>query len=150
MAYRSVGAMLVAGIGTIVMTGHIAAAPVAMPYNWSGFYIGENGGYGWGAVNASESPGDAAAANGVNPVTASSTKKGAAGGITEGFNWQLNGKWVTGLEADFQLSDIAGSGNAAVSNIVGLPFNYGVLGASQKTEWFGTVRPVSATCRRMI
>ena len=117
-----------------------AAAPVASPYDWSGFYIGENGGYGWGKANTSESPGDVAAATGVSPVTASSTAKGAVGGITEGFNWQLNSKWVTGLETDFQLSSIAGSGTASVSNLAALPFNFGVLGVSQKTDWFGTVR----------
>jgi outer membrane immunogenic protein len=116
-----------------------AAAPPA--YDWTGFYIGENGGYTWNRVNAPETPGDAASATAIVPVTPSFDLKGWAGGITQGFNWQVNDRWVAGAEADFQISSIAGNGNAAVTNIVGLPFNYGVFSASQRTEWFGTVRP---------
>ncbi len=132
---------------TVVLSAMFAApaaasdAPATPPYSWTGFYIGENGGYASKRLNAQGVPGDAAAALGVSPVTTSFSARGAAGGVTEGFNWRVGEKWVAGVEADFQLASIVGNGTAAVSNIVGLPFNFGTFTVDQKVQWFGTVRP---------
>jgi outer membrane immunogenic protein len=73
-----------------------APAPVAFGYNWSGFYAGVMGGYGWSdrvrldgfAVNTNEI-------------------KGGFGGGTIGYNWQTPGSiWVWGLEVDAAAGDI--------------------------------------------
>lgn len=56
-------------------------APVAASFNWSGFYIGANAGYGWGSSNLS----------------------GAVGGGQLGYNWQAD-RFVLGIETDFQAS----------------------------------------------
>ncbi len=93
-------------------------APVfAAPYNWSGAYIGINGGGGWGRSDFSA------------PVATSSfnTSGGLVGG-TLGYNYQV-GQAVFGLEGDIDWSDIKGST---------------ACGAGQRCEnrnnWLGTTR----------
>jgi len=79
-------------------------APVAIPpvYDWSGFYIGANGGYGWTK--------DRWIDIGTVPATdwGSHTAKGAVAGGQLGYRWQL-GSWVLGLEAQGDWADIKGS-----------------------------------------
>jgi len=68
------------------------------PYNWTGFYVGINGGGGWGT-----SKWDAA------PV--SFDVSGGVVGGTVGYNWQF-GTWVAGVEGDLDWSNIKGSSTA--------------------------------------
>jgi outer membrane immunogenic protein len=94
-------------------------APAVVPvFNWTGGYIGINGGYGFGKSDWGFVGGDA-------------DPKGGLIGLTLGYNWQaLGSPWVFGLEGDINWSDIKGS----FVN-VGCPF-----GCEIKNEWFGTVR----------
>ncbi len=62
-------------------------------YNWTGFYIGLNGGYSWG--NASNT------ITTTVPVAAGSQHMdGWVIGGQAGYNWQFNRSWVFGLEGD--------------------------------------------------
>jgi outer membrane immunogenic protein len=76
-------------------------APVVVPpvYNWTGFYLGVNGGYGWGQTNWLFLPATTTANH--------STSGGLAGGQI-GYNWQA-ANWVFGLEADGDWANIKGS-----------------------------------------
>jgi outer membrane immunogenic protein len=65
------------------------APPPVIVSDWSGFYIGAAGGYGWGSTSF-----DWADA----PYDNASPKGGLFGGYA-GYNWQF-GSWVTGLEVD--------------------------------------------------
>jgi outer membrane immunogenic protein len=71
---------------------------VAPYFSWTGFYVGINGGYGWGKSNWSN-----AAAN-----TGDFNLKGPLVGGTIGYNLQT-GSFVFGLEADADASFIKGS-----------------------------------------
>ncbi|WP_315832617.1 outer membrane protein [Bradyrhizobium prioriisuperbiae] len=73
-------------------------APISPAYNWSGFYIGAMGGYGWSSDVTT---------NGVT-VSSSDLKGGFAGG-TIGYNWQFSPSWVFGLEADAAWADLSAS-----------------------------------------
>jgi outer membrane immunogenic protein len=66
------------------------------PYNWTGFYLGINGGGGFGRSNW----------NGAG--TGSLNTSGAVVGGTIGYNWQFN-QTVFGLEGDADWSSIRGS-----------------------------------------
>ncbi len=94
------------------------APPVAplRPYDWTGFYLGINGGGGWG--NSSWS------ANGAGM----NVSGGQAGG-TLGYNRQIGGA-VFGIEADMDWSGLAGSTTSA-----GCP-----TGCSTNETWLSTVR----------
>jgi outer membrane immunogenic protein len=78
-------------------------APVIVPepvYNWTGFYIGANGGGGWGQTDWLFTTAQTTANH--------STSGGLAGGQI-GYNWQVAPSWVVGLEADGDWANIKGS-----------------------------------------
>src|ERR1700730_15687166 len=82
-----------AGAADLGKPGYKApAAPVYLS-DWAGFYIGVNGGYGWGETSFDSFTGDNA-----------KPKGGLVGGHA-GYNWQY-GSVVGGLEADFDGADI--------------------------------------------
>ena len=93
----------------------VPKAPVYAPlYNWTGFYLGLNGGVGWG-----HSAWDS---------TGSFDPSGGLAGGTIGYNWQTGG-WVFGLEGDLDWSDIDGR------TTVFCP-----LGCRTRNSWLATVR----------
>jgi outer membrane immunogenic protein len=91
------------------------------PFNWSGFYAGINGGYGWGTTNWEFS------APAVS--TGDFRAKGALAGATLGYNLQT-GVWVWGLETDLDASWI--KGNNTVVCIA--------PGCETRNTWLGTTR----------
>jgi outer membrane immunogenic protein len=96
------------------------AAPV---FNWSGYYIGGQIGYGWGESNWT---------NAAGVTTGDFDIDGVVGGLTLGRNWQAAGsRWVFGIEGDISAADISGS--TAVSCGAATP-------CVSKVEWLGTVR----------
>ena len=90
----------------LAMAGSAAAADLptykaAPGLNWSGFYIGVTGGYGWGETRWT---------NLMGITTGDFPTDGGLLGLTMGRNWQPPGsKFVFGIEADGPLADIAGS-----------------------------------------
>jgi len=90
-------------------------APAFLPaYNWSGFYLGVNGGGGWGRSGWT-TPGNF------------DTSGGLAGG-TIGYNYQMN-QVVLGVEGDIDWADINGSTTTACA-----------AGCQTKDTWLSTVR----------
>src|SRR5689334_16585843 len=84
-----------------------APAPVAEVWNWSGFYIGINGGYSWGRAardvtfaNAATGAPILAPTTGTARTDASRLNGGLLGGQI-GYNWQMS-NWVIGVETDAQ------------------------------------------------
>lgn len=80
-----------------------APPPIVAPiYNWGGFYIGANGGYGW-----SNQCIDVTAINGITNVFAEGCRN-AGGGVAGGqlgYRWQT-ASWVFGLEAQGDWANI--------------------------------------------
>jgi len=140
--------------------------PPAPVYNWTGFYVGLNVGYGW-ADPSTDIAATETFLSGVGvfggpgfPSTASfadSNKarlEGVVGGIQLGYNYQLSPRFVTGFETDIQFADQKGSGaltdlfsQAVCNNIKGtvclgtLPLNGTAATVYEaKIKWFGTAR----------
>jgi len=121
-------------------------APVmAAVYNWTGFYIGGNIGYGWGQnTNPFISFVDPAPAVGFAPYFAlggngfpNLKPAGVIGGGQIGYNWQMN-QFVLGAVADFQAADIESSATVAVTPLApGVP---SLQTLSQRLDFLGTVR----------
>jgi len=92
-----------------------APPPIVAPLpDWSGFYIGVNGGGGWGRSWSDLSGGF-------------NTSGGVAGG-TVGYNAQL-GNWVLGVEGDLDWSNIKGTSNVPAC-----------VGCGIENTWLGTAR----------
>jgi outer membrane immunogenic protein len=91
-------------------------APPAVPpsYNWSGFYLGINGGGEWGTSNW-------------DSLGSFNLSGGVVGG-TAGFNWQL-GRGVFGLESDLDWSSLQGTATALCPG-----------GCTTNNDWLATVR----------
>lgn len=90
-------------------------APAYLPaYNWSGFYIGLNGGGGWGHS-------DWTTATGIN------TSGGLVGG-TIGYNYQIN-QAVLGVEGDIDWANINGTATST-----------GCPSCETSDNWLSTVR----------
>jgi outer membrane immunogenic protein len=83
-------------------------------YNWTGFYIGINAGYGFGNSTWTAPP--------VSP-----DPKGFLVGGTIGYNYQV-GSIVYGLEGDLDWSDVKGS------------VACGAFSCETRNEWLGTAR----------
>ena len=91
-------------------------APAYVSYNWTGGYVGINGGYGWGRSNF----------QGV-PTTGSFDVNGLLIGVTAGYNQQV-GQAVFCIEADLDYNDMRGS---AVC---------GAFTCGTRAPWLGTAR----------
>jgi outer membrane immunogenic protein len=81
------------------------AAPAPM-FNWSGFYVGGQIGYGWGHVSDFDPFG---------PATTTSRPAGWLGGAHAGYNWQSSAL-VLGLEADIEGSNFKKSYDPSTQN----------------------------------
>jgi outer membrane immunogenic protein len=134
--------LALAAASLLALATAATAADLSMPYKappmapiasgWTGFYLGLNAGGGIGLARSDFSVG------GVNFATVRNTLPGPLAGVQAGYNWQM-GPAVIGLEADYQLSNLAGGISApcpiGLCNAAALTATYG-----QKVPWFGTVR----------
>ena len=112
-----------------------AAAPPRAPavyvpapplYNWTGFYLGINGGWGFGKSDWNTNVG------GVALDTGNFNVSGGLVGGTVGFNWWVDG-WVLGLEGDFDGSWIDGT-----TSVCTVPL---AVACETKNKWLATLRP---------
>ncbi len=125
--------LVLAGVGALALVSTFSAAnaadiarrqamptkaPVYAPiYNWTGAYVGINGGGGWGRSDTAAP----FASGGFN------TSGGLVGG-TVGYNWQAS-QAVFGVEGDIDWSNIRGSTTCGVG-----------LSCETKNSWLATAR----------
>jgi outer membrane immunogenic protein len=109
------GAAAAADLGTRYPQQPYVKAPLyTPPFSWTGFYLGLNGGGGWGSSTWDR--------------TGSFDLSGGVIGGTAGFNWQT-GPAVFGLEGDMDWSGVSGTTVAGCA-----------AGCTTKNDWLGTAR----------
>lgn len=96
-----------AGAADLGVRPYTTKAPVMDPaYDWSGFYIGANAGYGWARNEHQDLGGNGSYWNDKSDVTNQTVDPhGAVYGGQIGYNWQA-ADWVFGLEGQFNGADI--------------------------------------------
>ncbi len=105
---RLLGSMALIALGFAGPAG--AASPA---YNWTGFYIGGNVGYGWGsASNILTFTDPSVTVPGAIPSSHSYDLNGVIGGGGVGYNFQFNSV-VVGLEADISYTHLIGSASSS-------------------------------------
>jgi len=83
-----------------------APPPPAPVFSWTGFYVGINGGDGWGTSSSNSN--FSLVGTSFNLPIASQGISGWLGGFQAGYNWQT-GVIVFGVEGDFDFADIEGN-----------------------------------------
>jgi outer membrane immunogenic protein len=127
--------LVLAGVGALALVSMLGAASAAdlgrrqampvkapdyvPPYSWTGFYVGINGGGGFGRSTWSNALGS----------TNFNTSGGLVGG-TLGYNYQM-GQAVFGLEGDMDWSGIRGSTTGSAC---------GTVSCDTRNDWLGTAR----------
>ncbi|MDH6258301.1 outer membrane beta-barrel protein [Bradyrhizobium sp. BR13661] len=125
----------------LVLGGCVSAD--AGEINWTGFYAGLNGGYGWARGGVTALPGDALTQSlsfgqpVVPPVSASLNANGGLGGGQVGYDWQFAGRGVVGVEADIAATSLKSSASVPLSLFGTQPATFNV---SRNIDWVGTVR----------
>jgi outer membrane immunogenic protein len=112
-----------------------------VPVNsWTGFYAGVNGGYAWSNTDARSIHifHSGGTPNPAGPYSYGLDESGAFGGGQVGFNYQIS-RFVAGVEADIQGSDIKGHSHTSFASQLpnAAAFDYN---PSKETDWFGTAR----------
>jgi outer membrane immunogenic protein len=109
-------------------------SPPPALFSWTGWYVGVNGGGGWGTTSHAASVG----ISGIPGIPALSTGNfntggGIAGG-TLGYNYQF-GYFLAGVETDLDWSNIRGTFNSTVPAVPG-----GTFSLSSQLQWLDTAR----------
>jgi outer membrane immunogenic protein len=153
-----IAAAVALGTASGAQAADLAARPytkappaVAAVYDWTGFYVGGNVGYGWGG-NTDPSLSLVNPGNAGNITTFLTTgfpglssgnqfpnlnPDGVFGGLQIGYDRQF-GTWVLGVVADIQGADFTARRNALTTlAAAGADTTEGL---SAKITWFGTVR----------
>jgi outer membrane immunogenic protein len=115
----ALGVVQTASAADIARPVYKAPPPVMVGYNWTGFYAGIHGGYGWGDIGGTTG------------------QDGWFGGGQIGWNWQGAGSpWVFGVEVDSAWANLKDDVTAA-GTVFGVPV---VANAFSELNYFGTAR----------
>jgi outer membrane immunogenic protein len=135
------GAAMAADLPAPVYKAPVVAPPI---YDWTGFYIGVNGGYSWGRSETDFN------FVGFPLFSTSENLNGWVFGGQAGYNWQFNRNWLFGVEADIDATGQKGSLIAGVGPTCTVNTIPGALSVTtctstaatfeQKLPWLGTGR----------
>ncbi len=134
VALTTIGGIGAASAADMAVKAPYLKAPIAMVYDWTGFYIGVNAGVGIGRdyTRLAIPGGLSFEASYLNP-------QGGLGGGQIGYNWQIPnsffGALVFGVEADIQGANMRDNFSCLIGCLPAQSVNF-----NQRLDWFGTVR----------
>jgi outer membrane immunogenic protein len=129
-----------ASVSTFVKPRIIFKGPVAVPWTWTGYYLGINAGYSQGKAST-----DAFFSDTTIPASFATSSsynlQGRVLGVETGCNFVL-GSWLWGIEGDLQLSGLRGNPTFVCPGTTCNPTGpvVAAFDQNQKLEWFGTLR----------
>jgi outer membrane immunogenic protein len=136
-----------ADLSTLPVYKSPAVSPGSTDHTWTGFYVGVNAGYGWGASELATTT--ALVPNGyfLEPSVAQIAAAGSAtvhpsgfvGGFQGGYNVQISQSLV-GFEVEFDSFHITASRTVPTVYQAAPPFAF-TLHGSTSTDWLFTARP---------
>jgi len=97
--------------------------PIAMYYDWTGFYIGGNVGGAWASGTLTDN---------LTGASFTGNHSGVIGGGTIGYNWQVSPIFVFGIEGTFDGASIGKASNLVVTQ-------FGTLQGGAGTNWAATL-----------
>jgi outer membrane immunogenic protein len=146
---KKLATAVAAAIALIGTPAFAQAPPPAPVYNWTGFYVGGNVGYGWGNANTDFTANGNITTFGVpcpfdecptktvdvpasfaSAVSNTAHPNGVIGGGQIGYNYQFSPNGVFGIEADIQGADQRASGQIADPFVFSTCFLGSPLGCS--------------------
>lgn len=110
--------ILLAAAAVVALASPVLAGEAA---NWTGCYVGINGGYGWGHENWKNDIGIP------NPGLGKPHPDGGMGGVQAGCDYKMDARWVVGLEGMFDWSDLK-------SSVINPSSGIGLLSASSRIK----------------
>lgn len=142
---RLLTAIVAAGLSLAASGLAFAAGPLPV-FSWAGFYAGGNLGYGLGQSNSDTSLTGLGLGRFAFTHSDPLNLDGVLGGAQIGYNWQVSPNWVTGLEADWQGSDVSAIQNysdaySGAGHLLGVvATGTGNTTYDASISWFGTAR----------
>lgn len=135
-----IGKVLLSGAALVLMSAGAQAADIIEPtaYDWTGPYIGLQGGYGWDETDVNGN-GDCGCVGRPPPLAIDSDPveppgndgsiglEGFVGGVHAGYNWQPD-SFVLGIEGDIEYSDMDGDTDTPFGTI------------KEDIDWIGSLR----------
>jgi outer membrane immunogenic protein len=109
--------------------------PVVPVYNWSGVYLGINGGYGFGSSKWTDPQNPSSLTSGGSTSSGSFNTNGGLVGGTLGVNFQTGG-FVFGVEGDWDWQGLQGTSNSPFCNVLAS----GTPSCETKSDWIATIR----------
>lgn len=128
-------AIILAGAGAANAADVIDTAPVT---DWSGFYAGVHGGYGWGGFDYDATLEEIIVDGDAVDFGSDGDADGFFAGVQAGFNWQMDAL-VLGIEGDISKSWIGSDNNSDFTDF-GANLAGGTLRTETDLDWFGTLR----------
>jgi outer membrane immunogenic protein len=136
--------------GVTAAAAFATAAPAMAQQDWTGFYVGLNGGASWGDTSLGVQVGTgsgpinvpASDVGVINQVGSDDDNKtGFTGGLQAGYNYQ-SGSWLFGIETDIGFFDISQRRTNLYRSglLISPPITY-TLDQRVKTDWIWTLRP---------
>jgi len=118
-------------VSPAIAADNMAGGQSSSAHDWSGFYVGAVGGYGWGGSSLQEGP------TASNPLDID----GLTFGATAGYSFQFHPNWIAGVEADMTYSAIDGTfGPGNLGAVNGGVWNCQPNACAADIDWYGTLR----------
>jgi outer membrane immunogenic protein len=125
-------------LGAAIAAVAVSTSAWAGP-EWTGFYVGANGGWGWSHTAVSAVPiGSRAVTDFGGPVTLPTSMTGAMFGGQAGVNWNLGG-WILGVEGDFDGAGIDDAKGVVFTSGLASP-NTDAFSERERVNWLASIR----------